>query len=265
MRAVGKSVGFVPTMGALHQGHISLVRKCAEENDVCVVSIFVNPTQFNDPKDLELYPRTVKSDCELLEDAGCTLVFIPAVAEIYPSPDTRVFALGSLAEVMEGACRPGHFNGVAQVVSRLFDLVGECRAYFGLKDYQQIAVIRSLVKELAVPVEIVACPIVREADGLAMSSRNMRLSVAERAAAPLIFRTLSQSLSLVPHQSVQEVTAFVYASLSKEPIIKIEYFSIAHPATLRQISSWREAASAVGCIAAFCGGVRLIDNIIYNY
>ncbi|MDR2534096.1 MAG: pantoate--beta-alanine ligase [Tannerellaceae bacterium] len=265
LRASGKTIGFVPTMGALHRGHISLVSKCAEANDACVASIFVNPNQFNDPSDFDLYPRNAKADCELLEESGCAIAFIPAVAEIYPTPDARVFNLGSLAEVMEGACRPGHFNGVAQVITRLFDIVGECRAYFGLKDYQQLAVIASLVRRLSLPVKLVACPTVREPDGLAMSSRNMRLSPAERSAAPVIYRTLEQSRSLAPSRSVHEVAAFVCACLSKEPLIKTEYFSIVHPETLRPITSWREAALAVGCIAAFCGSVRLIDNITYNY
>ena len=165
-----KQVGFVPTMGALHDGHLSLVKRCVEENDVCVVSVFVNPTQFNDKHDLETYPRTLEKDCSLLESAGCDYVFAPTVEEMYPEPDNRIFDFGTVSAVMEGARRPGHFNGVAQIVSKLFYAVEPHRAYFGEKDFQQIAVIRAMVEQLNIPVKIIACPILREADGLAMSS-----------------------------------------------------------------------------------------------
>ncbi|MDR2495725.1 MAG: pantoate--beta-alanine ligase [Tannerellaceae bacterium] len=266
MRAAGNSIGFVPTMGALHEGHLSLVKQCAAESDVCIVSIFVNPAQFNDPKDLASYPRTVEADCAMLESAGCSIVFVPAVEEIYPAPDLREFDLGSLVEVMEGRFRPGHFQGVAKVVSRLFDIVGPCRAYFGLKDFQQLAVIRRLVDRLGMSVGIVACPIVREADGLAMSSRNMRLSAEERAAAPEIFRALRHSRELAPSSSLADVVAFVGAALASEPLLRLEYFEIVHPVTLMPLRAWSDSdeAGAVGCIAVYCGEVRLIDNITYR-
>jgi pantoate--beta-alanine ligase len=251
-------------MGALHEGHLSLVRQCAAENDFCMASIFVNPAQFNDLKDLAAYPRTVEADCAMLENGGCDLAFVPTVEEIYPAPDVRTFELGSVVEVMEGRFRPGHFQGVAKVVSRLFEIVGPCRAYFGLKDFQQIAVIRALIGLLDLEVDIVPCPIVREADGLAMSSRNMRLSVEERAAAPKIFQALMHSQSLAPAHSVAEVVAFVCETLAAEPLLKLEYFEIVHPTTLMPLSSWSDSEAAVGCIAVYCGEVRLIDNITYN-
>ena len=208
-RQDNKQVGFVPTMGALHAGHLSLVKRCREENDVCVVSVFVNPTQFNDKHDLETYPRTLDKDCALLETAGCDYVFAPSVEEMYPEPDTRTFDFGTVSAVMEGARRPGHFNGVAQIVSKLFYAVEPNRAYFGEKDFQQIAVIRAMVKQLQIPVEIVACPIVREADGLALSSRNVRLTPEQRQKAPLIARTLKESVTFAAGKSVQEVIDYV--------------------------------------------------------
>ena len=208
-REKGKKVGLVPTMGALHAGHISLVKRCVAENDICVVSDFVNPTQFNDKHDLETYPRTLDADCALLEPVGCDYVFAPSVAEMYPEPDTRVFNLGPVAEVMEGPRRPGHFNGVAQVVSKLFYIVEPDNAYFGEKDFQQIAVIREMVRQLNLPVHIVDCPIQREADGLALSSRNTRLTPEQRQKAPVIARTLKESTTFVPAKSVQEVIDYV--------------------------------------------------------
>lgn len=204
-REKGKKIGLVPTMGALHAGHISLVKRCVAENDICVVSDFVNPTQFNDKHDLETYPRTLEADCALLEPVGCDYVFAPSVAEMYPEPDTRVFDLGPVAAVMEGPRRPGHFNGVAQVVSKLFYIVEPDNAYFGEKDFQQIAVIREMVRQLNLPVHIVDCPIQREADGLALSSRNTRLTPEQRQKAPVIARTLKESTTFVPAKSVQEV------------------------------------------------------------
>ncbi len=193
-----KQIGFVPTMGALHGGHLSLVKRCVEENDVCVVSVFVNPTQFNDKHDLETYPRTLDKDCALLEPAGCDYVFAPSVEEMYPEPDTRTFDFGIVSAVMEGARRPGHFNGVAQIVSKLFYVVEPDNAYFGEKDFQQIAVIRAMVKQLDISVKINACPILRESDGLALSSRNVRLTSEQRQKAPLIARTLKESVKFVP-------------------------------------------------------------------
>ena len=260
-----RSIGLVPTMGALHAGHISLVERCVRENDVCVVSVFVNPTQFNDKHDLETYPRTLEADCALLEAAGCHYVFAPSVEEMYPEPDTRVFNLGRVAEVMEGAMRPGHCNGVAQVVSKLFYIVEPDNAYFGEKDFQQIAVIRAMVKQLNIPVKINACPIKREADGLALSSRNTRLTPELRQKAPLIARTLKESTTFAPGKSVQEVIDFVVNTINADPDMRVEYYEIVDGNTLEAIKDWSETDYPVGCITVFCGEVRLIDNIKYNH
>ena len=260
-----RSIGLVPTMGALHAGHISLVERCVRENDVCVVSVFVNPTQFNDKHDLETYPRTLEADCALLEAARCHYVFAPSVEEMYPEPDMRVFNLGRVAEVMEGAMRPGHFNGVAQVVSKLFYIVEPDNAYFGEKDFQQIAVIRAMVKQLNIPVKINACPIKREADGLALSSRNTRLTPELRQKAPLIARTLKESTTFAPGKSVQEVIDFVVNTINADPDMRVEYYEIVDGNTLEAIKDWSETDYPVGCITVFCGEVRLIDNIKYNH
>ncbi len=263
-RENGKHIGLVPTMGALHAGHLSLVKRCVEENDVCVVSIFVNPTQFNDKHDLETYPRTLDNDCALLEPAGCTYVFAPSVEEVYPEPDTRVFDLGSVAAVMEGPRRPGHFNGVAQVVSKLFYIVEPDKAYFGEKDFQQIAVIREMVKQLSLPVQIVDCPICREADGLALSSRNTRLTPDLRKKAPLIAKTLHDSLALTPKQSVQAVHDFVVDTINEEADMEVEYYEIVDGHSMQPIQQWSDTDYPVGCITVYCGDVRLIDNIKYT-
>ncbi len=263
-RENGKHIGLVPTMGALHAGHLSLVKRCVEENDVCVVSIFVNPTQFNDKHDLETYPRTLDNDCALLEPAGCTYVFAPSVEEVYPEPDTRVFDLGSVAAVMEGPRRPGHFNGVAQVVSKLFYIVEPDKAYFGEKDFQQIAVIREMVKQLSLPVQIVDCPICREADGLALSSRNTRLTPDLRKKAPLIAKTLHDSLALTPKQSVQVVHDFVVDTINEEADMEVEYYEIVDGHSMQPIQQWSDTDYPVGCITVYCGDVRLIDNIKYT-
>jgi pantoate--beta-alanine ligase len=262
-RLQNKRIGFVPTMGALHEGHVSLVRRCLGENDVCVVSIFVNPTQFNDKNDLDTYPRTLKKDSDMLEAAGCHCLFAPSEKEMYPEPDTRLFGFGTIDKVMEGEHRPGHFNGVAQIVSKLFDAVEPQRAYFGEKDFQQIAVIREMVRQLGCSVEIVACPILREADGLAMSSRNVRLDSEQRQKAPLIARTLKESSHFAPDQTVREVKNFVINTLNNEPLLRVEYFEIVDGRTLTPVNHWAETTCPVGCIAVFCGNVRLIDNITY--
>lgn len=262
-REKGKKVGLVPTMGALHDGHISLVKRCVAENDICVVSDFVNPTQFNDKHDLETYPRTLEADCALLEAAGCDYVFAPSVEEMYPEPDMRVFDLGPVAEVMEGSHRPGHFNGVAQVVSKLFYIVEPDNAYFGEKDFQQIAVIREMVRQLNLRVHIVDCPILREADGLALSSRNARLTPEQRRKAPVIARTLKESAALVPAKSVQEVIAFVVDTINQVSEMEVEYFEIVDGHTMQPIQNWSDTNYPVGCITAYCGEVRLIDNIKY--
>lgn len=262
-REKGMKVGLVPTMGALHAGHISLVKRCVAENDICVVSDFVNPTQFNDKHDLETYPRTLDADCALLEPVGCDYVFAPSVAEMYPEPDTRVFNLGPVAEVMEGPRRPGHFNGVAQVVSKLFYIVEPDNAYFGEKDFQQIAVIREMVRQLNLPVHIVDCPIQREADGLALSSRNTRLTPEQRQKAPVIARTLKESTTFVPAKSVQEVIDYVVNTINQVPEMEVEYFEIVDGNTMQPIQNWSDTTYPVGCITVYCGEVRLIDNIKY--
>lgn len=262
-REKGKKVGLVPTMGALHAGHISLVKRCVAENDICVVSDFVNPTQFNDKHDLETYPRTLDADCALLEPVGCDYVFAPSVVEMYPEPDTRVFNLGPVAEVMEGPRRPGHFNGVAQVVSKLFYIVEPDNAYFGEKDFQQIAVIREMVRQLNLPVHIVDCPIQREADGLALSSRNTRLTPEQRQKAPVIARTLKESTTFVPAKSVQEVIDYVVNTINQVPEMEVEYFEIVDGNTMQPIQNWSDTTYPVGCITVYCGEVRLIDNIKY--
>ena len=259
----GKRVGLVPTMGALHKGHLSLVERCVRENDICVVSVFVNPTQFNDKHDLETYPRTLEADCALLESAGCDFVFAPSVEEMYPEPDTRTFDFGTVMQVMEGAKRPGHFNGVAQVVSKLFYIVEPDNAYFGEKDFQQIAVIRAMVKQLQIPVQINACPIVREADGLALSSRNTRLTPALRQKAPLIARTLQESKVLAATKSVREVIDYVVNTLNADPDLEVEYYEIVDGDSLVAIQDWKDTSYAVGCVTVYCGEVRLIDNIKY--
>ena len=262
-RQANKRIGFVPTMGALHEGHISLVNACVKENEVCVVSIFVNPTQFNDKRDLETYPRTLDKDSELLKAAGCNYVFAPSVEEMYPEPDKREFDFGTISQVMEGAHRPGHFNGVAQIVSKLFDIVEPDNAYFGEKDFQQIAVIRAMVKQLNMPVSIHACPILREADGLALSSRNVRLTPDQRQKAPLIARTLKESTNFALGKGVQEVVDYVIKTINNEPVMRVEYFEIVDGNTLLPVKEWSDSDYIVGCATVYCGEVRLIDNIRY--
>ncbi len=257
-------IGFVPTMGALHEGHFSLVRRARAENDIVVVSVFVNPTQFNDKNDLLRYPRTLDADLEKLSHIKCDIVFAPAVEEIYPEPETRVFDFGHLDTVMEGKFRPGHFNGVAQVVSRLFEIVKPDKAYFGLKDFQQLAIIRELVRQLKLPVTIIPCEIVREPDGLAMSSRNTLLSPECRKAAPLIRKTLLKANELKQDKSVQELKNFVIAEIDSNPYLKVEYFEIINETNLLPVNLWSEPGGKVGCIAVFAGSVRLIDNIKFE-
>ena len=256
-----KTIGFVPTMGALHQGHISLVERARRECDTVVVSVFVNPTQFNDKNDLKNYPRTPEADAAMLEAAGVDYVLFPSVEEIYPEPDTRVFDFGQIDKVMEGATRPGHFNGVAQVVSRLFAIVEPDRAYFGEKDFQQIAVIRAMVAQLGLKLEIVDCPIVRDTDGLARSSRNTLLTVEHRAAAPHIYQVLSAAQSKLTEMTPQALTEWVVAEVEREPLLKVIYFQAVDALSLQQVSSWEESERIQGCIAVLAGEIRLIDNI----
>lgn len=260
----GKKVGLVPTMGALHEGHASLVRRCVNENDVTVVSVFVNPTQFNDKNDLKNYPRTLDADCKLLEAVGADIVFAPSVEEIYPEEDTRVFDFSPLDKVMEGKYRPGHFNGVAQIVSKLFDLVEPDRAYFGEKDFQQLAIIRELVAQEGYNIEIRPCPIVREEDGLALSSRNRLLSEEERKHALCISKTLFESKAYAEMHTVAETISFVSDKINNEGYLRLEYFEIVDGDTLQLIKNWADTDYAVGCITVFCGNVRLIDNIKYK-
>ena len=262
-REQGHSVGLVPTMGALHAGHASLVERSVKENDVTVVSIFLNPTQFNDKKDLERYPRTLEADCELLEKCGAQVVFAPSVDEVYPEPDTRVFSYPPTDSVMEGAFRPGHFNGVCQIVSKLFMMVEPDKAYFGEKDFQQLAIIREMVKQMNFPLEIVGCPIVREDDGLAMSSRNMLLTAEERVRAVNISRILKESRDYANEHTLQETRRFVEEQIAAIDGFIPEYFQIVDGNTLQQIESWEDSDYRVGCIALFCGKIRLIDNITY--
>ena len=259
-----KSVGFVPTMGGLHEGHMSLVKKCRENNDVTVVSVYLNPTQFNDKTDLEKYPRTLEADCQLLEECGAQLAFAPSVEEIYPEPDTRQFSYPPTDSVMEGAMRPGHFNGVCQIVSKLFMYVSPDRAYFGEKDYQQIAVIRRMVEDLKFNIEIVPCPVIREESGLALSSRNTLLAPEERVLAANIYRVMKESLSL--DKTVQETHDYVVENINQIEGLQVQYYSIVDGDSLAEVNSWDEAESIVGCITVFCGAapIRLIDHIRYK-
>lgn len=263
-RKQGKVIGLVPTMGALHQGHLSLVKQCLKDNDVCVVSIFVNPTQFNNPEDLEKYPRTLERDTDYLAQAGVTIVFAPSVEQVYPEADTRLFDFGQLDKVMEGKYRPGHFNGVAQVVSRLFDIVEPDRAYFGEKDFQQLAIIRAMVKQLALPVEIMPMPIVREASGLALSSRNERLTDEQRKVAVEISKTLFASKDKMNTLSIEQVKHWVVDTINATDGLCVEYFEIVDGLTLQSVDQWSDSDYIVGCITVFCGDVRLIDNIKYK-
>ena len=265
-RKQGKSVGLVPTMGALHDGHASLVKRSVKDNDVTVVSVFVNPTQFNDKNDLKNYPRTLDSDCALLESCGADYVFAPSVEEMYPIPDTRQFEFPPVSTVMEGKHRPGHFNGVCQVVSRLFYITRPDRAYFGEKDWQQIAVVKAMVRSLQLDVEIVECDIVRESDGLAMSSRNTLLADNERAIAPRIYATLKESIKYAKTHSLTETHDYVVSNINSVDGLDVEYFSIVDGNTLQDVSAWEDSDYIVGCITVFCGAtpIRLIDHIKYK-
>ena len=264
-RALGSrdrsGIGFVPTMGALHAGHRSLVERARRECATVVVSVFVNPTQFNDKTDLKNYPRTPEADLRLLEEVGADYVFMPSVEEVYPEPDTRTFDFGMIDKVMEGATRPGHFNGVAQVVSRLFYLVKPAKAYFGEKDFQQIAVIREMVRQLRIPVEIIPCPIVRGEDGLALSSRNTLLDTDHRTAAPYIYKVLKAAVEKSHQTTPDQLAAWVTAQVESNPLLKVIYFQVVDAATMQQVRTWEESPAIQGCIAVQAGDIRLIDNI----
>lgn len=263
-RTEGKSIGLVPTMGALHNGHASLVGRSVEDNEVTVVSVFVNPTQFNDKSDLERYPRTLEADCRLLEGLGADYVFAPSVEEVYPEPDTRVFDFAPLDKVMEGMYRPGHFNGVAQIVSKLFQYVEPDRAYFGEKDFQQLAIIREMVRQLGLALQIVGCPIVRESDGLALSSRNALLTSEQRTTALAISKSLFDSVNYAKEHSLAETKQWVEQAIASTEGLELEYYEIVDGTTLQTVCSWEETDYIVGCITVYCGKVRLIDNIRYK-
>lgn len=264
LRVQGKKIGLVPTMGALHAGHASLVKRCVAENDVAVVSVFVNPTQFNDKNDLIKYPRTLEADCKLLESVGASFVFAPSVEEMYPEQDTRHFSFAPLDTVMEGIYRPGHFNGVCQIVSKLFLAVNPDRAYFGEKDFQQLAIIREMVRQMNFPLEIVGCPIVREEDGLALSSRNALLSSEQRTTALNISKTLFASLEYAKTHTLAETKAWVEHFIDAVEGLRLEYFEVVDGRTLQTVSDWNDSDYIVGCITVYCGEVRLIDNIKYK-
>ncbi|MDY6800289.1 MAG: pantoate--beta-alanine ligase [Bacteroidota bacterium] len=261
LKQQGKSIGFVPTMGALHQGHLSLIECSNKKDDITVVSIFVNPTQFNNPKDFEKYPRILEDDLEQLKKVKCDLLFVPSNEEIYPEEDKREFDFGHLDKVMEGAHRPGHFKGVGLVVSKLFEIVNPHRAYFGEKDFQQIAIIKKLIKILNFSIEIVSCPIIREKDGLAMSSRNMRLTFEQRKNVSLIAKTLFEAREKAKLLSVKETQEWVINTINKNPYLDVEYFEIVDENTLLSVENWKQPGNKRGCIAVNVGDIRLIDNI----
>ncbi len=256
-----EEIGFVPTMGALHAGHRSLVERARKENKVVVVSVFVNPTQFNDKNDLKHYPRTPEADEAMLREAGVDYVLMPTVEEIYPEPDTRQFDFGQIDKVMEGATRPGHFNGVAQVVSRLFEIVKPARAYFGEKDFQQIAVIKAMVRQLEIEIEIIPCPIVRGEDGLALSSRNQLLTPEHRAAAPHIYASLKHAVERSQELTPEALKSWVVTEVESNPLLKVIYFQAVDGDTMQEVASWEESTHVQGCIAVQAGEIRLIDNI----
>ncbi|MEI6554736.1 MAG: pantoate--beta-alanine ligase [Paludibacter sp.] len=265
IKGEGKTIGFVPTMGALHEGHLKLVKQAVDENDICVVSVFVNPTQFNNASDLEKYPRNLQQDADLLKSVGCELIFAPEADEMYNTDELNVhfeFDFAGLDNVMEGKFRPGHFNGVVQIVSKLFQLVQPDKAYFGEKDFQQLAIIHHMTKVMNFEVEIVDCPIVREPSGLAMSSRNERLTAIQRKNAAEISKVLFESRNFATQFSPKELTKSVTDRINTVDELKVEYFEIVNSNTLQTIQSWDEPST--GCIAVFCGEVRLIDNIRYN-
>ena len=260
----GKTIGLVPTMGALHQGHASLVEKANAENDIVVVTIFVNPSQFNDPSDLDHYPRTLDQDLELLRQLEADLVFVPSVKEMYPEEDTHTFDLGGLEKVMEGKHREGHFNGVAQIVSKLFLLIRPHRAYFGQKDFQQLVIIRRLVEILGLNLTIVPCPIIREKDGLAMSSRNTRLSKEERKLAPKIYETLVQAREKMEDLTPSQLKEWVALQFKKQSELNLEYFEIVEDKGLMSVYEWNTSVNKVACLAVHLGEVRLIDNLNFD-
>ncbi len=260
-RLQGVSVGFVPTMGALHEGHLSLIRRSNKENEITIVSIFVNPTQFNDQDDYKRYPRIISDDIEKLKSINCDFLFTPSKEEMYPEEDKREFDFGNTDKVMEGAHRPGHFRGVALIVSKLFEIVSPHKAYFGEKDFQQVAVIKHLTKLLDLDIEIVPCPIIREKDGLAMSSRNILLSEDQRKNVSLISKTLFESVNMMKLLNLIETKEWVMRKINENPFLKVEYFEIVDSETLESVIEWTQSQNITGCIAVHVGNIRLIDNI----
>lgn len=262
----GRSIGLVPTMGALHEGHMSLVDRAVGENDVVIVSVFVNPTQFNNPVDLANYPRTEEEDAALLAKAGVSVAFMPAVGEMYPDGARREkeYSLGTAAEVMEGRFRPGHFQGVAQIVNRLFELCRPTRAYFGEKDFQQIAVIRNMVESEGLDVEIVPCPIKRAGDGLALSSRNALLTPEQRSIAPEIHKAMAYGVEYSRNHSVRDTHDAIVKRIDGVPGLRTEYLEIVDGRTLLPVEEWEESPWVMGCVTVYCGEIRLIDNIRFR-
>jgi pantoate--beta-alanine ligase len=263
-RQQGKSIGLIPTMGALHEGHLSLIDASLRSNDISVISIFVNPTQFNDRNDFNNYPRDVEKDLELIRIKGCDLAFVPSEQEMYPEKDKRVFDFGTLDKYMEGKYRPGHFNGVAQIVSRLFSIIEPDRAYFGEKDFQQLVIIKKLVEQLRMPIEVVSCPVIRESDGLAMSSRNRLLTPVQRKSAPGISAVLMKARSLARKIKVSELKDYVISEIDSDPNLKTEYFELVLESDLIPLKKWPQESPVIACIAVKAGHIRLIDNIKFS-
>lgn len=263
-RQQGKSIGLIPTMGALHEGHLSLIDASLRSNDISVISIFVNPTQFNDRNDFNNYPRDVEKDLELIRIKGCDLAFVPSEQEMYPEKDKRVFDFGTLDKYMEGKYRPGHFNGVAQIVSRLFSIIEPDRAYFGEKDFQQLVIIKKLVEQLRMPLEVVSCPVIRESDGLAMSSRNRLLTPVQRKSAPGISAVLMKARSLARKIKVSELKDYVISEIDSDPNLKTEYFELVLESDLIPLKKWPQESPVIACIAVKAGHIRLIDNIKFS-
>ena len=264
LKSERNSIGFVPTMGTLHKGHLSLIECSANKNDKTVVSIFINPAQFNDKKDLENYPRSLDSDLRLLRESKCDIIFTPSVNEMYPEPDNRKFNFGNLDKIMEGKYRPGHFDGVAKIIVRLFEVISPHKAYFGLKDFQQLAIIKKLTKDLKFAIQIISCPTVRESDGLAMSSRNSLLSPEQRKHAAQIYHTLCQANINAAENDIDNIKEQVITTLNKIPFTEVEYFEIVDEIDLHPAENWDNKSGKVGCIAVRIGKVRLIDNIHFN-
>ena len=252
-------------MGALHEGHLSLLRQCSRDNEITAATIFVNPAQFNEASDFERYPRNLEKDLEMLSRQSCGMVFAPCAEEMYPEKDLRKFDFGTLDKTMEGVHRPGHFNGVAQIVSKLLTIMEPDRAYFGDKDFQQLAIIKALVRMLNLPVEVIGCPIIREDDGLAMSSRNQLMSAVEREAATLIPKTLAAAVEMKNKPAPAELKEWVMSTIDSDPLLETEYFEIVDEKTLSPVSNWTDAKKLRACIAVRCGFVRLIDNMNISY